>query len=129
MDFFHGFTPWIMTMPMRPYAAWCDCTFRDYISVFHRRGSFRERDLERIERAEATWLKGARLVLFTSQWAASRAVRDYRLDAQRVASVGIFGEIDPPEHDAYDGGTEFGFVSTNFQDKGGPIVPGCVPKA
>jgi glycosyltransferase involved in cell wall biosynthesis len=122
MDFFHGFTPWIMTMPKRPYAAWCDCTFRDYISVFHRRESFRERDLQRIEQTEAGWLKGARRVLFTSQWAASRAVSDYRLDARRVASVGIFGEIDPPEHDAYDGGTEFAFISTNFQDKGGPIV-------
>ena len=122
IDFFHGFTPWIMTMPKRPYAAWCDCTFRDYISVFHRRESFRERDLQRIEQAEARWLKRARRVLFTSQWAALRAISDYQLDEQRVASVGIFGEIDPPEHDAYAGGTEFAFISTNFHKKGGPIV-------
>jgi hypothetical protein len=32
-----------------------------------------------------------------------RAVRDYSLDANRVRSVGIFGEIDMPACDAYAG--------------------------
>jgi len=122
LDFFHGFTPWILTRPDRPYMAWSDCTFHDYIGSFHRREQFRSGDLERIEQAEAAWLNRARFVIFTSRWAADRAISHYRLDANRVASVGIFGEIEMPVRDAYDGGLEFAFVSTNFHAKGGPTV-------
>ncbi len=122
LDFFHGFTPWILTEPKRPYVAWSDCTFRDYIDIFHRREWFCGDDLGRIERAESEWLKKASCVLFTSDWAADRAVRQYALDAGRVRSVGIFGEIEMPARDAYAGGKEFVFVSTNFETKGGPIV-------
>jgi glycosyltransferase involved in cell wall biosynthesis len=122
LDFFHGFTPWIMTKPQRPYVAWSDCTFRDYIDIFHRREQFSSDDLARIEQAEAAWLKNARYALFTSRWAADRAIGHYALDACRVGSVGIFGEIEMPPRDDYAGGKEFAFVSTNFQAKGGPTV-------
>jgi glycosyltransferase involved in cell wall biosynthesis len=122
LDFFHGFTPWIMTQPQRPYITWSDCTFRDYVDIFHRREHFSPDDLERIEQAEASWLRNAQCVLFTSDWAAQRALRDYSLDASRVRSVGIFGELDMPLHDTYVGGKDFAFVSTNFEAKGGRIV-------
>jgi glycosyltransferase involved in cell wall biosynthesis len=122
LDFFHGFTPWIRTRPERPYAAWSDSTFRDYIDIFHRREEFDRDDLERIEEAEATWLRSARRVLFTSNWAAQRAVRDYALDPNHVGTVGIFGELEMPPSDAYAGSKEFVFVSTNFEAKGGKVV-------
>jgi len=122
LDFFHGFTPWILNRSQRPYVAWSDCTFRDYIDIFHSRAQFRQGDLDRIEKAEAAWLKNARLVLFTSEWAAQRALRDYSLDASHVRSVGIFGEIDIPVQDSYAGGRKFVFVSTNFAAKGGSVV-------
>jgi glycosyltransferase involved in cell wall biosynthesis len=122
LDFFHGFTPWILTSPPRPYIAWSDCTFRDYIDIFHGREQFRAADLARIEDAEARWLSRACCVLFSSDWAARRAADDYRLEASRVGSVGIFGECEVPDCDAYRGGMEFGFVSTNFGAKGGPTV-------
>jgi glycosyltransferase involved in cell wall biosynthesis len=122
LDFFHGFTPWIATRPERPYIAWSDCTFRDYVNIFHSREQFRHDDLERVEQAEAAWLRNASCVLFTSNWAAERAVRDYSLDASLVGSVGIFGEIDMPARDAYAGRKEFAFVSTNFEAKGGQTV-------
>jgi glycosyltransferase involved in cell wall biosynthesis len=120
--FFHGFTPWILTQPQAPYIAWSDCTFRDYIDIFCCREQFRPDDLERIEQAEAAWLKNASRVLFTSDWAANRAVNQYALDANQVRSVGIFGQIEMPKRDAYAGGKEFAFVSTNFEAKGGRIV-------
>jgi len=49
-------------------------------------------------------------------------VRDYSLDASLVAPVGISGEIEMPARDAYVGGKEFVFVSTNFEAKGGRVV-------
>lgn len=122
LDFFHGFTPWIATRPERPYIAWSDCTFRDYVDIFHDREQFLPDDLDRIEQAEAAWLKNASCVLFTSNWAAERAVRDYSLDANLVGSVGVFGEIEMPVRDAYAGRKEFVFVSTNFEAKGGRTV-------
>ena len=122
LDFFHGFTPWILTKPSRSYIAWSDCTFRDCVDIFHRREQFCPEDLARIEEKEAAWLRNASRVLFTSNWAAERAVRDYSLDGSRVGSVGIFGEIEMPTRDAYEGRKEFVFASTNFKTKGGGIV-------
>jgi glycosyltransferase involved in cell wall biosynthesis len=122
LDFFHGFTPWVATRPDRPYVAWSDCTFHDYIRIYHPHEQFRSEDLKRIESAEADWLRKAARVLFTSNWAAERAVRDYSLDVDRVASVGIFGEIEMPERDTYTGRQEFAFISTDFEAKGGPVV-------
>lgn len=128
LDFFHGLTPWISTRPARPYVAWSDCTFHDYIQVFHRGRRFRAGDLRRIERQEAQWLAGASRVLFTSAWAAERAIAHYGLDRGCVGSVGIFGEIDWPERDAYAGGGAFVFVSTDFAGKGGPVALAALRK-
>ena len=122
LDFFQGITPWTLTKPKRPYIALSDCTFRDYIDIFHRRDYFRSDDLIRIEQAEGAWLRNARRVLFTSDWAAERAAQYYALDENRVSSVGIFGEIDLPPHDTYADGKEFAFVATNFEAKGGRTV-------
>jgi glycosyltransferase involved in cell wall biosynthesis len=122
LDFFHGFTPWIMTRSARPYIAWSDCTFHEYIRIFHRRDKFVNVDVARIEEHEATWLKGAARVLFSSDWAAECAINSYGLRRTNVATVGIFGELEEPDHDNYRGGHEFAFISTNFRAKGGDVV-------
>lgn len=122
LDFFHGFTPWILTAPKRPYIAWSDCTFRDYIDIYHSREQFGHTDLQRIELAEAAWLQAAQRVFFTSEWAASRAIQHYRINEERVGVVGIFGELDAPVQDAYRGGKYFVLISTDFAGKGGPVA-------
>jgi glycosyltransferase involved in cell wall biosynthesis len=122
VDYFHGFTSWILTRPARPYIAWSDCTFRDYIDIYHRREQFRKESLARIEEEEAAWLRSARGILFTSQWAADRAVTHYALDKNKVHSVGIFGEVQMPTLDTYAGSKDFVFVSTNFKAKGGETL-------
>jgi len=122
LDFFHGFTPWILTKPRRPYVAWGDCTFLDYMNIFHCREQFRKGDLGRIERAEAEWMANARHIILTSDWAVHLAANQYALDASRISSVGIFGEIEMPRHDLYAGGKEFAFVSTDFEAKGGQVA-------
>jgi glycosyltransferase involved in cell wall biosynthesis len=122
LDFFHGFTPWIMTTPPRPYIAWSDCIFHDYIEIYHQHKLFRPTDLDRIEQLEASWLNNACRIGFSSNWAARRAVKYYGLNAARVHTVGNFGEVTLPEIDAYSGIKQFVFISTNFDAKGGPIV-------
>lgn len=122
LDFFHGFTPWILIEPPRPYVAWSDCIFRDYIDIYHRRARFRGSDLDRIERAEADWLRRAVRVGFSSRWAAQRALEHYGLDQSAVRCVGIFGEFEWPRRDEYCDSKQFVFVSTDFKAKGGPVV-------
>lgn len=120
--FFHGFTPWVSWTGAVRYAAWSDCTFRDYIDVYHQRAQFDAADLKRIEEMEAAWLRRAEKVLFTSRWAAERAIGAYRLIPAKVEVVGIYGAVEPPVSDGYSGGSEFAFVSTDFRAKGGLVV-------
>lgn len=122
IDFFHGFTPWILTEPGRPYMAWSDCAFHDYIDIYHKRDQFRGADLERIETQEALWLGNAIAVGFSSTWAAQRTIMRYGLDPSRVRTLGAFGEFDMPDVDQYQGLRQFLFVSTDFEAKGGPLV-------
>jgi len=122
LDFFHGFTPWIATRPIRPYMTYSDCTFRDYIEVFHKSEAFRAVDVARIEQAEAAWLRHAEMIVFTSEWAAERARHVYGLERSQLAVAGIFGDFEPPARDTYKGGKQFAFISTNFLSKGGPVV-------
>jgi glycosyltransferase involved in cell wall biosynthesis len=122
LDVYLGFTSWVLTRPTRPYLALSDCGFHDYIGVFHDRRRFRASDISRIEAAEAHWLRTAAQVLFTSDWAASRATRQYGLEPARVGVVGTFGNVEPPERDAFAGEASFAFVSTDFAAKGGPLA-------
>jgi glycosyltransferase involved in cell wall biosynthesis len=102
--------------------AWSDCTFADYIRIYHDVARFRRDDIARIEQAEAAWLSGARYVLFTTDWGARQAIAQYGLEPARVATAGMFGEIEAAPRDLYDGGRNFIFVSTNFAAKGGRVV-------
>ena len=122
LDFFHGFTPWISTRSDRPYAASSDCTFKDYISIYHDKLDFLDLDLSRIINEEAAWLQGADAVIFSSQWAAARAKSDYSLDPIKVHVIPPIGELKGFGKDFYSGGFGFTFISTNFFAKGGPSV-------
>jgi len=120
--FFHGFTPWVAVRCAKPYLAWSDCTFSQYISVFHDRKLFSKSDLARITDREVEWLKAARSVFFRNRWAAAGAISEYGLDPAKIVYVGNCGMIDPPLTDTFAGGMEFLFVSTNFEAKNGSLV-------
>jgi glycosyltransferase involved in cell wall biosynthesis len=121
LDFYHGFTPWILCSPPRPYAAWNDCTFADYIDIYHDPRDFAEADLERIRNCEVNWLAGAELVIFSSEWARDRAAARYGLANDRLRSVGIFGAMEPPQLDTWSGGQDFYFISTDYRRKNGTL--------
>jgi glycosyltransferase involved in cell wall biosynthesis len=89
---------------------------------------FRADDLDRIERTEAAWMKGAQRIAFTSAWAADRAAGAYGLDRERIDVVGVFGESEMPKRDVYAGAKQFAFVSTNFEAKGGPVLLSAFPR-
>ncbi len=121
-DFFHGFTPWIHIRPSRRYIAWNDCTFHDYVRIYHDHGAFSRRDLARIENREADWLRKADGVIFRSRYFAERAIGHYGLNSERVRSLPNFGALAAPDRDVYEDGRRFLFISTNFAGKGGARV-------
>jgi glycosyltransferase involved in cell wall biosynthesis len=121
LDFFHGFTPWIDCQLQRPYIAWSDCSFQDYISIFHNPAAFSQKSINRICSREQRWLSSAEGIFLSSEWAIERIKRDYNLDAERVANVGIFGAMEPPMADTWAGGRDFYFVSTDYKQKNGPL--------
>ena len=120
-DFFHGFTPWVRCQTKRPYLAWSDCCFRDYIDIFHNPQAFSSSDIERICNAEAQWLANAQGVFLSSEWANTRVHHHYGISQSRLRSVGIFGAMDYIHKDAYKDGKDFLFVSTDYQRKNGRL--------
>ena len=121
MDFFHGFTPWVLCRPAAPYVAWGDCCFRDYLDIYHAARLFLASDVTRICSTEAEWMLGARAILLSSEWARLRTQSHYGLSEKSLANVSIFGAMDIPEKDAYTGGRDFVFVSTDYTRKNGPL--------
>lgn len=119
---FHGFTPWIEIRPKMPYIAWSDCTFWQYVDIYHDATRFRNSDLERIKEREAAWLRNAHRVIFRSEWAAAGAIRDYDLAEDRVGVVGNYGYLNLPVNLSYEGGLDFLMITTNFRQKGGFIA-------
>jgi glycosyltransferase involved in cell wall biosynthesis len=121
IDFYHGFTPWIRCARSRPYLAWSDCCFRDYLNIYHCRGLFKKEDVTRICSAENAWMRGASAILLSSEWARIRTKSHYGLEEGFLADVGIFGAVDVPPSDQYRGSRDFLFISTNYERKNGPV--------
>jgi glycosyltransferase involved in cell wall biosynthesis len=120
-DFYHGFTPWIRCVPSVPYLTWSDCCFRDYLDIYHARGSFKESDVVRICSAENAWMRDANAVFFSSEWALLRTKAHYGLERESLGNVSIFGAVDVPLRDTYTDGREFLFVSTDYARKNGSL--------
>ena len=120
-DFYHGFTPWIRCVPSVPYLTCSDCSFRDYLDIYHARGSFKESDVVRICSAEKAWMRDADAVFFSSEWALLRTKAHYGLERESLGNVSIFGALDVPLQDTYTDGREFLFISTDYARKNGPL--------
>jgi glycosyltransferase involved in cell wall biosynthesis len=121
LDFYMGFTPWVLCASTRPYVAWNDCSFFDYLKIYHDPKCFSSAQQRWLGGAEAAWMARATKVLFSSQWALERARIDYKIPKERFKSLGIFGGIDAPEYDNWNGSNDFYFISTNFTQKNGHI--------
>lgn len=120
--FFHGFTPWIKTVPNRPYFCFNDACFATYVDIYNNKNEFSTKDLKRIFRQESMWLAKASSVFFRSQWALEQTQKHYQLKGENFHNVGVGGFIDIPTTDTYSSGLNFLFISREFIPKGGIIV-------
>jgi hypothetical protein len=120
-DFYMGFTPWILCRNPRPYVAWNDCSFIDYLKIYHDPEDFSSRQRNWLSHTEAAWMANATKVLFSSQWALERTRIDYQLPEERLQSVGIFGGMEGIKFDNWNGSMDFYFISTNFKQKNGQL--------
>ncbi|MBA3831436.1 MAG: glycosyltransferase family 4 protein [Chthoniobacterales bacterium] len=121
LDCFHGSTPWIDYHPPVPYSCYLDVCFATYMSVYHDRDRFQRADLERIELQEASWLRSAARVFFSSQWALDAAVSSYGIERNTLRVAGLGGHVPVPAADEYAGGREFLFIALDFAGKGGDV--------
>lgn len=121
LDFYMGFTPWILCSKPRPYIAWNDCSFNDYLKIYHNPRHFSARQRNWLCGAEKSWMASATKILLSSKWALQRIQRDYQIPAERFESVGIFGAMEAPSSDIWNGSKDFYFISTNFRHKNGNL--------
>ena len=121
LDFYHGFTPWIRSRSSRPYVAWSDCSFRDYIRIYHNPRLFLRESIDRICEDEKEWMKSSLSICLSSKWSQQRVIQDYCLPNNLVHSVGIFGAMEPPVNDSWSGFKDFYFISTDYRQKNGSL--------
>ncbi|WP_075602796.1 glycosyltransferase family 4 protein [Saccharicrinis aurantiacus] len=126
--FFHGFTPWIKTLPNKPYFCFNDACFASYVDIYNNKSEFSSKDLNRICKQEANWLSNAKAVFFRSQWALDETKTHYNLNGSNFYNVGVGGFIDIPEKDIYNDGLNFLFISREFIPKGGLVVAKALKK-
>ncbi|MGV8815431.1 MAG: glycosyltransferase family 4 protein [Gelidibacter sp.] len=120
--FFHGFTQWIDTNPIKPYFCFNDACFATYVEIYNDKKEFQSNDLNRIYKKEAKWLKNAEKVFFRSEWALNETKKAYNLEGENFLNVGVGGFIDIPERDIYKSDYKFLFISREFKPKGGEVV-------
>ncbi len=84
----------------QPVVLWTDATFGGIVDFYPEFSRLAGRTLRDGHHAEQAALKGCRLAIFTSDWAARSAVDHYGIDPTRVAVVPFGASIDwnpPPE--------------------------------
>ncbi len=125
LDFFLGATPWCLSQPSVPYMAYLDAIFINYLKLYNDENKFSKKDIDRLARREAAWLRNAKAVFFSSHWAAHEATRHYSLTGENFHVVGVGGNCPVPDKDSFC--TEhlknpyFLLVTTDFNRKGGRI--------
>jgi starch synthase len=120
--FFTGLTPWVNCRAERPRIAWTDCSFSEYISVYHNKNHFCSRDLKRIESAEADFANSCERVLITSDWAREKALKNWQSNKKKIFNIGIFGNENGDISIENNLSKYLLFSSTNFRAKGGYVV-------
>jgi glycosyltransferase involved in cell wall biosynthesis len=91
------FTPGILPIAYLetdlPIVVWTDCTFAGLLNYYPAWTNMSERSIRDGHEADRRGLRKAELLIFTSQWAADSAVRDYGCDPKRIAIVPLGANV------------------------------------
>jgi glycosyltransferase involved in cell wall biosynthesis len=114
-----------------PAAFWSDATFACMLDYYPEFSHLPAATIEQGHRVERAALERASLALYTSEWAASSAVRDYGADPAKV-SVVPFGANNAAEYRPSDlenvistrlrGPCKLLFIGSNWERKGGDVT-------
>lgn len=115
---FFGSTPWIKYKPGNNYYVVTDISFKGYYLNYNK-PHFLKNDINRIVKQEVDFLKNAKYVFFTSQWALRETCKYYNLDGSNFINIGIGGNIDGFWTDQRINELSFLYISQNFTQKGG----------
>jgi glycosyltransferase involved in cell wall biosynthesis len=120
--FFHGSTPWIKFETDKPYYAYIDASFYTFLHTYTNPKKFRKKDIERIMYSEKAFLKNARQIFFSSQWAMDETKVQYQLSGTNFSVVGLGGNIKIPNEININPSPVLLFISVDFHKKGGLTV-------
>jgi glycosyltransferase involved in cell wall biosynthesis len=126
---FFGPLPFVRCRPKGPYYIYTDGAFFIHYWEYNQDHSHAKADIERIERAEAEFMRGAAGVCCSSQWVVDRVTRNYRLPAGKVRFVGTGpGDVPPPvEPVRYE--DFLVMIAADFERKGGWLAVEAVAEA
>lgn len=122
LNFFHGATPWLHVRTGIPYAMYLDACFASYINVYHNSSDFDAKQLEDIFLKEASFLKMAEAVFFSSGWALNEAKKHYNLKDNNLYVAGLGGALKDDVKRNTSAPPYFLFMGLDFLGKGGAEV-------
>jgi glycosyltransferase involved in cell wall biosynthesis len=121
LNFYHGVTPWLHVHNTVPYAIYLDAVFATYINIYHQPGQFSRVQLKELFQKETAFLKNAKAVFFSCNWALDEAKRYYQLMGDNFYVAGLGGgedkEVQLASIEPY-----FLFTALDFLGKGGDKV-------
>lgn len=122
LHFYHGATPWLHVNNNVPYAAYLDCCFGSYISVYHNSDDFNGKQLDELFEQESKFLNDASNVFFSSRWALEDAQHRYNMDGKNFCVAGLGGGLNFGDTEIEQPKSYFLFIGMDFFGKGGDIV-------
>jgi glycosyltransferase involved in cell wall biosynthesis len=122
--FFHGATPWVDFITSVKYFVLLDCTFEDYIKIYHDQKKFNQRDLNRIIELERQFLLKAEKVFVTSEFSKEHILKSYKITVENVVNVqqgpDIYGDFIEIQNSIVV--NNFLFIASDFYGKGGELI-------
>jgi glycosyltransferase involved in cell wall biosynthesis len=125
---FFGALPFVSCRPKSPYYLYTDGAFFIHYWEYNQDHTHHRKEIERILRAEAEFMRGAGGVWCSSQNVADRITREYGLAAGKALFVGTGpGNVPPAEAIRYE--NSLVMIAGDFERKGGRLAVQAVAEA
>lgn len=126
---FFGPLPFVQCQPVAPYYIYTDGAFFIHYREYNQDHSHDKRDIQRIENAEAEFMRRSAGVWCSSQWVADRITREYGLEPGKAIFVGTGpGDVPPPD-EPVSWGNDLVMIAADFERKGGRLAVESVAEA